>query len=123
RERAGDADALALAARELVREAVGEIGVQANRLEQVLDLLLLLLTLRQLVDRDGLADDAPDRHTRVEARVWVLEDHLHLAAHAPQLAALDLYQVGAVEVDRAARRALQLEDRLAGRALAAAGLA
>ena len=42
RERAGDADALALAARELVRVAAHVVGVQAHRLEQVDDAGLVL---------------------------------------------------------------------------------
>ncbi len=118
-QRPGDADALTLAARELVREAVGEVRVQAHRLEQVLDALLLLLAAGQLVDGQGLADDAADRHTRVQARVGVLEDHLHFPAEAAKLTALHLRQVGAFEIDLPGSRAGQLEDCLPGRALAA----
>ena len=40
RERAGDADPLALAARELVRKAVVVLGVEADDLEQLLDAAL-----------------------------------------------------------------------------------
>ena len=86
-------------------------------------MLLLVLAARELVDGQRLADDAPDRHTRVQARVRVLEDHLHLAAEAAQFAALDLRQVGAFEHHVAGGRAGELEDGLAGRALAAAGFA
>ena len=44
-QRAGDADALALAARELVRVAIGEVRVQADDAQQLLDALLLLAAL------------------------------------------------------------------------------
>ena len=50
-QRAGDADALALAAGELVRVAVGEVRVEADDAQQLLDALLLLaLPVRQVVD-------------------------------------------------------------------------
>ena len=42
RQRAGDADALALAAGELVRIAAHVVGLQADRLEQLDDALLEL---------------------------------------------------------------------------------
>ena len=46
RERAGDADALALAAGELVRVAVGEVRVETDRLQQLLDALVALAPCR-----------------------------------------------------------------------------
>ena len=106
-----------------MREAVGEVRVQADRLEEVLDLLLLLLAAGQLMNRDGLADDASDGHSRVETRVRVLEDHLHLATEATEFAALDLREVGAFEANRPAGGARELEDGLAGGGFATAGFA
>ena len=60
-ERAGDADALALAAGELVREAVVVLRVEADDLEQLLDAALDLgRRCRCLCTSSGLGDDEAD---------------------------------------------------------------
>ena len=78
RERAGEADALALPARELVRVARGRVRREADDLEQ------LAHTRRRPACRcarpcvhERLADDPADAVARVERRERVLEDHLH----------------------------------------------
>ena len=86
RERAGDADALPLAARELVREAVVVLGVQADDLEQLLHAALDLGLGAELVHLERLGDDEADALARVQRRVRVLEDHHHLAPDRPHLA-------------------------------------
>ena len=57
RERPGDADALALAARELVRVALAEVGVEPDRREQLADPLVPLGLRPDVVDVERLADD------------------------------------------------------------------
>src|SRR5579884_1161654 len=89
RQGAGDANALALTARELVRVAVGEIGVKAAQAQQLLHARVLGFALGQLVDLQRLGHDAAHRHAWVERGVRVLEDHLHTAAHAAQALAAD----------------------------------
>src|SRR4051812_40822283 len=86
RERTRDADALALAARELVREAVVVLGREAHGLEQLLDLLLAFLAVAEAVDLERVADDRADALPWVQAPVRVLEDHLHLAAQRAESA-------------------------------------
>ena len=78
RERARDADALALAAGELVREAVVVLGVEADDLEQLLHAALDLGVGAELVHLERLGDDEADALARVQRRVRVLEDHHHL---------------------------------------------
>ena len=82
RERAGDADPLALPARELVREPVVVLRVEADDLEQVLHTPLPLGVRADPVHLERLGDDEADALARVEGCVGVLEDHLDLAAHA-----------------------------------------
>ena len=77
REGAGDADPLSLAARELRREAVVVLGVQADELHQLLHLAPPLLAVRDAVDGERVADDRADAAARVQRAVGVLEDHLH----------------------------------------------
>ncbi len=74
RECSGDADALLLAARQLVREAVDVTRGQFDLLEQLLHPALERLPLGLAGQEDRLADGFTDRHARVEARRRVLED-------------------------------------------------
>ena len=97
RERARDPDPLPLPARELVREAVVVLRREADLLEQLLDGLLALLAVADPVDAHRVADDRADALARVQARVGVLEDHLHLAAKRPQRAGAQLADRAAVE--------------------------
>ena len=137
RERAGDADALALAAGELVRVAVDVALVEPDLAEQLADQRLALRLVGEAVDERALADDLADRHARVEARVRILEDHLQVAADGLHLAfdgstdflpALRSSAVGTSKIDLAVerhapgRRRQEPEDDLAERRLAAAGL-
>ena len=79
-KRAGDADALALAAAEFVRIALGRIGRQAHQLEQLADALRRpRRRWRRPWNADRLGQRLPHRHARVERAVGILEDHLHAA--------------------------------------------
>ena len=95
RERARDPDPLALAAGELVRVAVDVLGREADAGEQLADAALHVLL--GAVDRERLADDLADALARVQRRVRVLEDDLHLLAQRPQPA---LRQLGDVDARR-----------------------
>ncbi len=75
-----DADALPLPAAELVRIAIGVVGIKPDDAQQLLHPLLARLALRQAVNRKRLRDDAAHRHTRVERSVGILKDHLHAPA-------------------------------------------
>ncbi len=123
-QRAGDADALALAAGELVRVAGEGVGREADLGEDRLDLLpALRLVLADAVGGHALGQDRLDVLPGVEAAQRVLEDHLETAAERPHLLARQLRQVGAVEDDPAVGDVVQPQDRPAERRLAAARLA
>src|SRR5262249_15549199 len=122
RERPRHADALALPAGELVREAVDVVGREADHLEQLLDPRAQVAARRAFVDAKRVADDLADALARVQRRVRVLEDHLHLAPVRPQLAPRELRDVAAVEGDASARRLVQAHEQAAEGGLAATGL-
>ena len=123
RERAGDADALALAAGELVREAVVVLRVETDDLEQLLHAPLDLGVGADAVHLERLADDEADALARVQRSVRILEDHHHLAAHRAHLGARELGDVAALEDDPPGGRLQQLHDAAGQRGLPAAGLA
>ena len=80
RDGAGDADALALAAGELVRVAVVVLGVEPDALHEVLDLGLDAAGRLDALHLERRGDDRADGVPRVQRVVRVLEDHLRLAA-------------------------------------------
>src|SRR5581483_10463350 len=105
---AREPDALPLPAGELVRIPVREVGVEADRLEQVADAALAVAARPLAVDEHRLLDDLPDRHARVERRVRILEDDLHLLAQLAQVVPARRRQLVAHEADGAAGRLQQL---------------
>src|SRR6185436_5197400 len=81
RQRAGDGDALALAAGKLVRVFQAVVGMQADDAEQFTNTRAnVALTLDQVKGTDRFGDDGVDPEARVEARIGVLENHLDTAA-------------------------------------------
>ena len=102
-ERAGDADALALAAGEFVRIAVHRVRRQADALPAA------RATARgrsAAVPMPWMTSASPMMSRTVmrgfEAGIRVLEDHLHAPAQRPQRRRVERGDVGAVEPDAAA---------------------
>ena len=123
-QRPGDADALALAAREGVRVAIGGVRGETAPFEQGDDLVAGGgRRLRQAVDDQRLGDELEHGHPRVQRGVGILEDELHAPAQAAQLLALRGGDVLAVEDDPARRRIDAPEHGAPDRGLARAGLA
>ena len=122
RERARDADALALAAGELVRIAVVVLRGEAHDLHQLLH-ARLDLAARLAVDHERLADQRPHALARIQRCVRILEDHLHLAAQRPQRAPVEIRDVAALEDDAPRGQLVQAHEAPPERRLATAGLA
>ena len=61
------------------------VGVQADLSEQGCRAVLYFATVADVVNYKGFPDNAADGHARIQAGVWILEDHLHFAAHVPQV--------------------------------------
>src|SRR4029078_360808 len=104
RQRPRDADPLALPARELVREAVVVLRVEADDLEQVLDTALALRLRADPMHLERLGDDESDALAGVQGRVGVLEDHLQLAADGAEGLLRERRAVPALSLDRSDRR-------------------
>ncbi len=122
REGAGDADALPLAAGELVRVAVHVVGLEPDDLQQ-LPYAVAPAALGVAVDRERLADDVAHGHPWVERGVRVLHDELHPAAQPAQLRLRQREHVAVLEQHAARGRPLRAHQEPGQRALAAAGLA
>ena len=122
-QRAGDRDALALAAGELVRVAAGVARIEPDALEPLPRVVAPLRGRVEVVDRQRLGDDLAERHHRIERGVAVLEHHLHLPPVGFQVALRDGRDVLAVEEDRPRRRVEEAEREQSGRGLAGAGFA
>ena len=99
------------------------LGPESDGRQQLRDTVVARLALQSLVDRQRLADAARDRRPRVERRVRVLEDDLHVAPDVAQLLRVERDDVAAHELDAATRRVDEPEHdagdgRLARTALA-----
>ena len=108
---------------ELVRVPVHVVGRETDDLEQLAHPRARLLARQPAVDLERVAEDLPDALARVQRRVRVLEDHLHLAPVRAQPPPRQRRDVAAAEVHRARRRLVQPHEQTAERRLAAAGLA
>ncbi len=106
-----------------MRIPIRVIRLQPDESQQFLDPRLGLAPLCDLVDRKGLADDVADGHPRIERRVRVLEDDLHLLTQLANLFAAELVDVASVEDDLALGRRQEAQHDAAGRRLPRPGLA
>ena len=95
RQGAGDADALALAARKAVRVARQEARIEADRLHQGFhDLSCAGTACRDLVDLERLAEDVLHRHARDSSELNGSWNTIWMRApEALQLVAFDLEQI------------------------------
>ena len=116
-------DALALAARQLVREAVAAGGAEPDDLEQLAGPGLALLLVPRPLDGELLGDGVPDPHPGIERAVRVLEHGPDESPVAPRLGDAEPVQVGALEQDLAGGRPFEVEQHPRQGRLAAAGLA
>ena len=119
----GDADALPLPSGKLVRIAIHMVRRETDDLEQLLHPPYLLLAVGQVVDLQWLPDDVTHGHARVQRRVGILEDDLHVPAQPAQLLFGEFEDVPAFEERLTTGRLHQPQDHPAQCGLAAAGFA
>ncbi len=123
--RAGDADALALAAAEFVRVALEQPGRQSDAREHRRHAGRARSAAFSVgsCTRSPSATISADPHARVEAAQGILEDDLQVAALGAQALARELVQVLAHPHDAPGDLRQQLQHRARERRLAAARLA
>ena len=125
-QRARDRDALALAARELVRVLLRDLvgRHEADAREQLAHAPVDRAARADAVDLQRPRDVVIDALDRIERRERILEDHLHVRAVVEQRPAPPLIaDVLAVEDDLAVGRRVQAREQPRDGALAAAALA
>ena len=118
RERARDADALALSAGEFVRETIQMLTAQVHQFEQFDDARGQRFAAQARVNDERLGDDVVHGEARVERRVRVLEDDLHFGAAAAHFFRRQLQNVHAVEAHLPERRLFEAQEATRNRALA-----
>src|SRR5882757_10538994 len=101
RERAGNADPLALAAAELMRKTLCGGGVEPDEAEQC-SRLVARFGGRDAVDDGAFRDNVDDALARIERSVGILKHHLHAFADRAELAARELRDIRAVKQNSAA---------------------
>src|SRR5918995_5978605 len=121
-EGARDADALTLAAGELVRIAAGGVPGEPDRLEELSYTGGEVSSSGEAMGPHRLADDPADAVARIERGEGVLEDDLHAAPEGTELAFAAVSDVLAVEDDAARGRLVEPQDRAPDRRLAASRL-
>jgi hypothetical protein len=109
RQRARDADALPLPSGELVRIALPVVGREADFQEELRD-ALVAIGFVEVVDDQRLGDDRPHGHARIQRRIRILKDDLHVPADAAQVAGVEVEHVLPFELDGAGGRLDEPED-------------
>lgn len=117
-ERAGDSDALPLAARKLMGVAVLVRAGDTYAIEQILGPLSALFGAADVVDDERFFDGGADPDARVERGVGVLENELDVSAVLFQLCLWQSQNILAF-VEHLALGGDQFQDRISGRRFAA----
>jgi len=123
-ERAGDADALALAAGEFVGEAGEGVFGKADTAEDGGgEVATLGSGGMRLMDGEGFGDDFADAHAGIEGGERILKNHLHGPALGTEAGRREREKVAAFEEEFAGVGFDEAEDHAGESGLAAAGLA
>ncbi len=122
-EGAGNADALALPAREFVGKAIGVLFCKADAEEELFNLTAEVRTFCKTMHQQRFADDFADTMARIERTGGVLEDDLHLPAKTTQRLATQIENWFSIEVNTAVGGGNEAKDGPTYGGFAAAGFA
>ncbi|MNU64624.1 hypothetical protein D3C71_539060 [compost metagenome] len=115
------ADALTLAAGELVWKSFDRIRPQADAAQNFRDLLHGLSARAKAVFEERLGNRRTNPRAGIKAGEWILKDHLDTTTHPTQVGATNRLGIETVDGDGARDRLGQPHDRAPGRGLAATG--
>ena len=118
-------DTLAAAPVKLVRIRVDKALRKANRIHERFNLLVKLggaSVSNYAVQQKRLRNDLAHAHTRIERRIWILKNYLHLLPQIFYLFRAIVEYVFAFEINRTGSRFVQEQYRPSERRFAAAGL-
>src|SRR5207249_2080946 len=110
RQSARDADALALAAGELVRVVLHLIRPEPDLLEQFGDPLALFAPRRQTMNAEWLSHDVARRHSWIEGSKRILEHDLHRTSMRAQVRLAEMGDIQPINTDAAAGRLDEAQD-------------
>src|SRR6185295_10042761 len=111
-----------LSAGELMWITTRKRWVEVYYFKQVIDTVLNFLPFRDIMHDEWFSDNIGNGHARVQAGVWILEDHLHLAANLSEFFPLQMDKVYILELNCTSGRAVELQDGTTSCRLAAARL-
>ena len=123
RERAGDADALALPSAQRVRMSRRQRRIQADEIEEALHAGLPARAIADAVDVERFPHDVAHPHARIEGSARILKDHLHPPAQLADARAARAQHVFPLEEHFARLGLYQAQQRSGHGRLAAARLA
>ena len=121
RKRTSNADALALTAAELVRITRAQCRVETRTFELRAHIVVKPGAIHEAVNACRFAHDFIDAQTRVQARIRVLENHLHGQARSVLFLRRHVREVATVDQHFAVRWREQTRGDAAQRRFAAAG--
>ena len=122
-QRAGDADALALAAGKFTGAALCGVRRKAHHLQQSRHTGVHFVLRAHMMHLQYFFEHGAHAHARVQRGVWVLKYHLHAAARGLQAFAFQRGEIHAVQRHSSGVRVVNADDGFGQRAFAAAAFA
>ena len=122
-EGAGNAEPLALAAREFVWIAVQMLVLEADAADQFHGAVAQRATLVDIMDDQRLDDLLEGVEARIERGIGVLENDLHVAPHGAHLSLVKLQDIATLEPHFSGMRLGEAQDGTTGGGFARAGFA
>src|SRR5215208_968264 len=113
-------NALALSAGEFMWITTRKRWVEVHYFKQMVDTILNFLPFCDVMHSEGFTDDISNGHAWVQTGVWILEDHLHLAADLTKFFPLQMNEINILKLNGTSGWPIELQNSATRRRLAAA---
>src|SRR4030095_9002317 len=87
-------------------------------LQKLRDAVFTRRALKSFVNREWLTNDGSNSHARIQRRIWILENDLHIPSFLTEVFTVELQQVDPVEANFSGVRLYQPKYRAARRRFA-----